>query len=58
MTSSNAATAGPARADAQQPREAESITEQPAPGGAAPTPFQLLPSDDAFGVCAVDGTCS
>ncbi|MFI2365796.1 hypothetical protein [Promicromonospora sp. NPDC019610] len=25
---------------------------------AAPSPFQLLPADDAFGVCSVDGVCS
>ncbi len=25
---------------------------------AVSSPFQLLPADDAFGVCSVDGVCS
>lgn len=64
MTSSKVAgtaARGPALAPAPQRHAAESAAEQQAAGRAAlaaPAPFQLLGSDDASGVCAVDGTCS
>ncbi|GAA2239503.1 hypothetical protein GCM10010413_46290 [Promicromonospora sukumoe] len=45
--------------------EATLVVETPAevtPGAdgapVASSPFQLLPTDDTFGVCSVDGVCS
>lgn len=46
--------------------EATPVVETPAevtPGAVdgapvASSPFQLLPADDVFGVCSVDGVCS
>jgi hypothetical protein len=53
MTSSNAITdAAPVADDpAEQSPEALRDTQ------AAPSPFQLLPVGEAFGVCGLDGEC-
>lgn len=52
MTSSNAIADPVPLADA--PAEAPEAVDN---GSATPSPFQLLPVGDAFGVCDLDGEC-
>lgn len=55
MTSSNAV-AEPALAVGSPAEQTPDAATTPAP--TAPSPFELLPTGEAFGVCDLDGACS
>ncbi|MFD2793454.1 hypothetical protein ACFS27_07815 [Promicromonospora vindobonensis] len=55
MTSSNAVTEPAPAVDAPADQASEAAVD----GGATiPSPFELLPTGESFGVCDVDGVCS
>jgi hypothetical protein len=53
MTSSNAIADATPVADAPAEQSPETLHDAPA----TPSPFQLLPVGEAFGVCGLDGEC-
>jgi hypothetical protein len=54
MTSSNAVTEPTSVVDVPAEKTPESLDGGPT----TPPPFELLPADESFGVCDLDGVCS
>jgi hypothetical protein len=59
MTSSNAIAESAPVVDVPAENLPEAVGGKTAGGGpTTPSPFELLPADESFGVCDLDGVCS